>query len=75
MDLSECVFISISNVDTKWIYLKSFFSIFLYSVPYPYSTKNMKYPTFICIHEEWGIETIQKFYFHDQWLIIEFQYY
>jgi hypothetical protein len=33
------VFISVSNVDTKWMYPNSFFKYFLYPVPYVYSTK------------------------------------
>jgi hypothetical protein len=32
------VFVSVSNVVTKWIYPNSFFSVFLYPIPDPYST-------------------------------------
>ena len=32
------IFVSVSNMDTKWIYPNPFFSVFLYPIPDPYST-------------------------------------
>lgn len=40
------------------MYLNSFFNIFLYPIPDP--TKNMEYPTFVCIREEQGTLKVSK---------------
>jgi hypothetical protein len=52
------VFISISNMDTKWMYLNSFFSSL--SGSRSVFDKNMEYLIFICIHKEQGIVNLFK---------------